>query len=188
MKKLMITLAAVAIASVSQAASIDWEIANKAYPFAPTDTVNPAKSTPRTANYTVMLFAASDLTAVQTILASGTTEGLSDIAWIDANKTKATGKANGANIDVGANSSWSAFAVVFDTYTSEMTMADAKNYIISETVTQSTYSGTDPAKSLVFGSEQFAGKSWQAIAVPEPTSGLLLLFGVAGMALRRRRA
>lgn len=30
--------------------------------------------------------------------------------------------------------------------------------------------------------------SWMAVPVPEPTSGLLLLLGVAGMALRRRRA
>ena len=30
--------------------------------------------------------------------------------------------------------------------------------------------------------------NWVAQSVPEPTSGLLLLFGVAGLALRRRRA
>ena len=33
-----------------------------------------------------------------------------------------------------------------------------------------------------------ASNVWVASAVPEPTSGLLLLLGVAGMALRRRRA
>ena len=30
--------------------------------------------------------------------------------------------------------------------------------------------------------------SWQTYSVPEPTSGLLMLLGVAGLALRRRRA
>lgn len=30
--------------------------------------------------------------------------------------------------------------------------------------------------------------SWTAVAVPEPTSGILMLVGLAGLALRRRRA
>ena len=33
-----------------------------------------------------------------------------------------------------------------------------------------------------------SGTTWQAVAVPEPTSGLLMLVGLAGLALRRRRA
>ena len=30
--------------------------------------------------------------------------------------------------------------------------------------------------------------AWSTAAVPEPTSGLLMLLGMAGLALRRRRA
>ena len=36
--------------------------------------------------------------------------------------------------------------------------------------------------------DSFAGASMTTAVVPEPTSGLLLLLGVAGIALRRRRA
>ena len=38
------------------------------------------------------------------------------------------------------------------------------------------------------GSMSFASSNYTVASVPEPTSGLLLLLGVAGMALRRRRA
>ena len=186
MKKLMVMLAAVAMAAVSQAAMVDWEVVNKAYPFAPTDTVNPAKATPRTSYYTGMLFLESDRATVEGLLANGDLDGLNDYKIAQA-KSAATGKiANPGNEVTGA--SVTAFSVIFDTYTSAMTMDDVKNYIVSASMTQSTYSGSDPATKLSFGTDQFAGKSWQAIAAPEPTSGLLLLLGFAGLALKRRRA
>ena len=39
---------------------------------------------------------------------------------------------------------------------------------------------------LAFSTE--GPSSWSTAAVPEPTSGLLMLVGLAGLALRRRRA
>ena len=73
------------------------------------------------------------------------------------------------------------------------TVADAKNYIVSAVASKTVAaSGADIA--LAFGSmtgttsaNTFLNSSWH-VAVPEPTSGLLMLVGLAGLALRRRRA
>ena len=46
--------------------------------------------------------------------------------------------------------------------------------------------GADATHS--FGTFTAATSGWQTTAVPEPTSGLLMLLGIAGLALRRRRA
>ena len=61
--------------------------------------------------------------------------------------------------------------------------------------------GDDEATSISFASDSFgagaltasasAANGWAAVSstdVPEPTSGLLMLLGVAGLALRRKRA
>ena len=64
-------------------------------------------------------------------------------------------------------------------------------YKFSGTASSLTYdeAAVPPVPTTVsFGSTQWAGGSSWTQAAPEPTSGLLLLLGVAGLALKRKRA
>lgn len=80
------------------------------------------------------------------------------------------------------------YAVIYDA----STVAAAKNYIVSDAVAVTT-NDAGSAASLPFGAmtatttaNKFLNSSWTA--VPEPTSGLLMLLGIAGLALKRKRA
>ena len=74
---------------------------------------------------------------------------------------------------------------------SSLAAAHGKNYFLASGGAEktATFTSATGAKALAFGSQatitQAAG-GWAA--VPEPTSGLLLLLGMAGLALKRKVA
>lgn len=167
MKKLMIAAAIVCAAAVSQAATVSWS----------TDWLNGSNGQAIMDQDESMTYTASILFSP-----SGSTSLADDGfgSW--------SGDGDSFSYDVG-------------TYTATLTITEYKGGVLNATLTGSgtfTLKGDaeKPAETVLgfsdgIGFSDFAGfgtgdGKWQT--VPEPTSGLLLLIGVAGLALRRRRA
>jgi hypothetical protein len=186
MKKIMIACAAVAMAAVAQAASIDWNVSQN-WTLADGD-----KAALGTTIYLIDAAYADSLAAAigkdgtiaagtQGLLGSATTSNAR--GKVDLTTTTHDGLTAGKSYD---------FAVLIV----DKTDANQMYYAISQASSQNAYTvGKDEALSISFtsttingtGAISYAnGTAWQA--VPEPTSGLLMLVGLAGLALRRRRA
>ena len=175
MKKLMFAMAVACAAVAANAATVSWS--------ALSGQLSPDVKTP--ASYSVYLVnsAVSVETALATIMASGSDGiyGQIPAANIYAVGTTAFRWNNGTQAITGtwaADDVISAYSIVLD----DTTPGKAKNYLVTDTKS-GTFSSAGSAQ-LSFGN--ISAKTWTA--VPEPTSGLLLLLGVAGLALRRRRA
>ncbi len=179
MKKIMIAMAVVAFAAIAQAASLNWAITAKIVTESPAGSA----SAGRASYYTALVFAESDMAAVNTALEAKDYASLQDLALSSAQAAKAG--SFGGLIEGLTGATASIFTVIFDTQASGDAISTAQNYIVSDVVTANTYSGTDPATTASFDAA-FGESKYQAI--PEPTSGLLLLLGVAGLALKRKRA
>ena len=129
------------------------------------------------------------LAAVQTVLDSGDLSGLSSLAAAHGSNTAAGMFTGATGLEGFSSGSLSAFAVVVDS----SDLASAKNYFLVSGGAEktATFTSATGMKALAWGSQasitQSAG-GWTSTSVPEPTSGLLMLLGMAGLALRRKRA
>lgn len=86
----------------------------------------------------------------------------------------------------GAGETVNSFMVLFNN-----AAADKATYYAYTATGSATINAGGSDASIAFGAFDAATSTtggWQTTAVPEPTSGLLMLVGLAGLALRRRRA
>ena len=125
--------------------------------------------------------------AVNGSAASGGTEAAISI------KTDASGKSttgtvffNAADFSVGTAYDFYMAALV----DGNLFVSQTLNKTAQDATKQTALSISESTTSTAFNKDAkgFVNAGWYTASVPEPTSGLLLLLGVAGMALRRRRA
>ena len=171
MKKLIIVSVAIGLAAISQAASIQWKLTNE----------NPSAF----ASYTVYAVSASDYAAaIADLTTNDGAKFMSD--YFLEGSSKALNSRGGGSSGVAMKGSDTQFAL----FIFKEGIVDGKDYYTTGLVGSSDYTYTPPeqaAATLELGTSAAVFTTTGTIA-PEPTSGLLMLLGMAGLALKRKRA
>ena len=187
MKKLMIAAAIVCAAVVTQAASIDWSMTGK-------NKVKAQDGTTGWNNQTIYLVLDSQKDAIIAALNAG--NDFTSLT-LDNNKTGSTAMLSQKTATSDALVARSAGG---DQYNYMLLMVDTTSdagktwYRFSGAETDYAYSaGEDDPILIQFVGADFQSVSWTQASggpspIPEPTSAMLLLLGVAGLALKRKQA
>ena len=178
MKKLMIAAAIVCAAVMSQAAQIKW-----------TSTSNYV-----TKDGNLQTAATADAgTFVLCYLGNGTAdwdhatvvnEGTVSYSTSMGGSAKASGTFNFVYGAEGAPINGDIFGVMFKDEAGNLSKLEK----VDGTPIATEFTVTGMTDNLYAGVMNFSSSNYTVASVPEPTSALMLLLGVAGLALRRRRA
>ena len=194
MKKMIIAAAIAAGALVSQGATFNWGTSGKAYSIDATTMAaglaagqtygvgsnNASSMYNQISTYSAVWTYAMTLTSGET---SVTLDGTIGSGNFDSRAINITGLSSG----------------IWDGATGDAPVTVNYSIVITGTVTDGADKTWTITSDAIVGSKQYAGvgdiniqsagpTQWSTTAVPEPTSGLLMLLGMAGLALKRRRA
>ena len=178
MKKIIISAAIICASLVSHAAAVGWSCAGAT----------------GYSSYSVFVIGQNGVTGVdqiKSIVAAGGLDSASSYAFYNGalNNGAAVVQAtkSGKSITYGGSGSEThqAFIVVADAAGKKASVSALASISMDNDATSRTFGFNNQAGS--FGDNVFDTKS-DPQDIPEPTTGVMLLIGVAGLALRRRRA
>ena len=178
MKKIMIATAAAMLGIAANAASIAWSAT--AYNYVDAEGAVYTAATAPAGTFVLAYLGSGTADWSNAVVVNEGTVGFS----VAMGST--TAKASGSYIvDVDTYKNGDIFGVMFKDAEGNLSQLEyvggAKNEVTY------TISGLKDEASTLSGFT-FATANYTTAAVPEPTSGLLMLVGLAGLALRRRRA
>jgi hypothetical protein len=173
MKKIMILAAAIAMAAMANAAAVGWTIMGA--------------SNYKSCDYSLFVIGQNGVTSVEqitTLVAAGTSV---DTYAFASGTVSAAGVASVGNNVSGKTITYGGSGT--ETHQAFAVLWNADGTQASHTSVASFEMANDSqSKTFAFGNQgtNLANNAFEV--VPEPTSGLLLLLGVAGLALKRKRA
>ena len=175
MKKLMITLATVALGAAVQASTVSWGAAN----------IGPVKSGDDMSTYTAYIV--DDASYAYNKVTDSTVLDAIKVAASSTDLVKTSSTATTGKLPSGLSFTDSYITGNTPSYYLIFVNGDESKFAVSQlkqgTVTQA---GT-LAMGFTNQASYTSADKWAAIA-PEPTTGLLMLLGMGALALRRRRA
>lgn len=177
MKKLLIAMCVAFGAIASQAATAKWSASN---------IYEPGSTADKASGFLVYFVQSADysLAKAQADVAADSLGFLTTYGVVGT--TQMSGASAGTvGTTFGNSETVTGYLVILD----NSTIGDATYAYVTGEASKATGASGQQA-TIAFGSltgTQTLG-NWTAVNVPEPTSGLMLLLGMAGLALRRRRA
>ena len=176
MKKIMITIAAVAFATMAKAATVDWGYTGQATEV----------------GYTVYLYTseiASSYESFDQLIGSAFASGTVVMKQVGPNKSYKIADNSVASSSLG-DTLYYVLVSGSDATTYVYGSSDVSNYIYDPNQQQTSPGALALKTSNFTNSGTIGGSSGGGDTpnVPEPTSGLLMLVGLGALALRRKRA
>lgn len=174
MKKVIIVLAAIALAIGAQAAAVDWGTGNmSSFGVGKSDT-----------GYTAQIFFFSDAAGendITSTFGSGT--------QISSSKSDKSYSFGSTTADVASGTYYSQIVITRKSDGQELKSAISQFSHDGDSLSNTTINFTS-GNGIQGGGSQWGGAAWAPAGggAPEPTSALLLLVGGAMLALRRKRA